>query len=154
MQTIPSFSGQWRRADSWPNKSELLINTGLRSSMEQLHNHPRESGMKEATHDDAFESPDLVKFSAAMRELTFQPSSSPPRWHTGGHTEALRHLGGHHPAGCPIAGWSRAGRAPSHQVQYLQYRWKGQRSSPSLKPGEPPHGLCSRHPYGYQKTNV
>lgn len=76
MQTIPSFSGQWRRADSWPNKSELLINTGLRSSMEQLHNHPRESGMKEATHDDAFESPDLVKFSAAMRELTFQ--QAPP----------------------------------------------------------------------------
>ena len=32
--------------------------------------------MKEATYDDTFESPDLVKFSAGMRDLTLQ--QAPP----------------------------------------------------------------------------
>jgi len=48
---------------AWLNRSDVLINTGLWASMEELQNYIRELGMKEAIHDVAFESPDLVKFS-------------------------------------------------------------------------------------------
>ena len=40
--------------------------------MEELQNYIRELGVKEAIDDDAFESPDLVEFSAGMRDLVLQ----------------------------------------------------------------------------------
>jgi len=61
---------------TWHNKSVVLINTGLWTSMEELQNYIRELGVKEAIDDDAFESPDLVKFSAGMRDLILQQAAS------------------------------------------------------------------------------
>lgn len=54
---------------TWLNESNVLVNTGLWTSMEELQNYIRELRMSELTYDDAFRSPDLVKFSAAMRDL-------------------------------------------------------------------------------------
>lgn len=53
-------------------QSDVLINTGLRTSTEELQNYVRELGMKEAIYDYSFESPDLIKFSAGMRNLVLQ----------------------------------------------------------------------------------
>lgn len=53
-------------------QSDVLINTGLRTSMEELQNYVRELGMKEAIDDYSFESPDLIKFSAGTRNLVLQ----------------------------------------------------------------------------------
>ena len=44
--------------------------------MEDLHNYIRELGMKEAIYEEDFESPDMMKFSAGMRDLILQ--QAPP----------------------------------------------------------------------------
>jgi len=54
---------------TWTNKSDMPLNTNLRSSMEDVQNYIRELGMKEAIYEEDFESPDTIKFSAGMRDL-------------------------------------------------------------------------------------
>lgn len=88
---------------TWPYKSDVLINAGLWTSMEELQIYIRELGKKEAIYDDAFQSPDLVKFDGDEGPH-IRTSSSPPVWHTGVRTEPLSGLRGHHPTGCPIDG--------------------------------------------------
>lgn len=61
---------------TWANKTDIPLNTGLWSSMEDLQNYIRELGMKEAIYEDNFESPDMIKFSAGMRDLILQ--QAPP----------------------------------------------------------------------------
>lgn len=55
-----------------PNKSSAPVKTRLWTSMEENQNYIIELGMKEAIHGDAFESPDLVSFSAWMEDLILQ----------------------------------------------------------------------------------
>lgn len=57
---------------TWSNRSDVPKNTGLWTSVEDLQNYIKELGMKEAIYDNAFESPDLVEFSAGMRDLVLQ----------------------------------------------------------------------------------
>ena len=111
---------------TWPNKSDVLINTVLWTSMEDLQNYIRELRMKAAIYDDAFESPDLVKFSVRMRDLIVHQAPPWPVRHTGVNTESLGVLSSHYPAGCPTGGWFMGDRAPGTIFE----RWKGQRSSP------------------------
>lgn len=56
----------------WTNKTDMPVNTGMWSSMEDLQNYIRELGMREAIYEDTFDSPDMVKFSAGMRDLILQ----------------------------------------------------------------------------------
>ena len=61
----------------WPNKSDIPLNSGLWSTMEDLQNYICELGIREAIYEDSFEGPDMVKFSAAgMRDLILQ--QAPP----------------------------------------------------------------------------
>jgi len=60
----------------WPIRSDMLINSNLWTSMEELQNYIRVIGMKEVICDDAFRSLDLAKFSAEMRGLILQQSPS------------------------------------------------------------------------------
>ena len=60
----------------WPNKSDIPLNSGLWSTMEDLQNCICELGIREAIYEDAFEGPDMVKFSAGMRDLILQ--QAPP----------------------------------------------------------------------------
>ena len=61
---------------TWTNKSDIPLNTGLWPSMEVSQNYIRELGMKEAIYEEDFESPDMMKFSAGMRDLILQ--QAPP----------------------------------------------------------------------------
>ncbi|XP_021238701.1 uncharacterized protein LOC110391220 [Numida meleagris] len=61
---------------TWPNKTDIPVHAGLWSSMEDLQTYIRELGMKEAIYEDGFESADLVKFSAGMRDLILQQAPS------------------------------------------------------------------------------
>jgi len=61
---------------TWPNTSDVLINTGLWTSTEELQNYTRELGMKEAIYDAAFDSLDFVKFLVGMGDLILQ--QAPP----------------------------------------------------------------------------
>lgn len=61
---------------TWPNKADVSVHTGLWSSMEDLQTYICELGMEEATYEEAFESLDLVKFSAGMRDLILQLAPS------------------------------------------------------------------------------
>lgn len=60
----------------WPIRSDMLINSNLWTSMEELQNYIKVIGMKEVICDDAFRSLDLAKFSAEMRGLILQQSPS------------------------------------------------------------------------------
>jgi len=60
----------------WPNKSDIPLNTGLWSSMEDLQNYMSELGIRKEIHEDPFESPDMVSFSAGMRDLILQQAPS------------------------------------------------------------------------------
>ena len=60
----------------WLNKSDIALHTGLLSSMEDLQNYIHELGIREAIYDDTFDSPDMVRFSAGMRDLILQQASS------------------------------------------------------------------------------
>jgi len=60
----------------WPNKSDIPLNSGLWSTMEDLQNYICELGIREAIYEDSFEGPDMVKFSAGMRDLILQ--QAPP----------------------------------------------------------------------------
>ena len=62
---------------TWPNKSDIPIDTVLWTSVhEELQNYIRELVIKEAIYDDAFETPDLFKFLAGMKDLILQ--QAPP----------------------------------------------------------------------------
>lgn len=50
----------------------MPLNTGSSTSMGDLQNYIRELGMKEAVCEDAFESLDVMKFSAGIRDLILQ----------------------------------------------------------------------------------
>jgi len=52
---------------AWPN--DIPLHTGLWSSMEDLQNYICELVIGEAIYKDTFESSDLLKFSAGMRDL-------------------------------------------------------------------------------------
>ena len=54
---------------TWPNKTDIPLHTGLWSSMEDLQNYICELVIGEAIYKDTFESSDLLKFSAGMRDL-------------------------------------------------------------------------------------
>lgn len=54
------------------NKNDRTLNTSLWSSAGDLQNYIGELGMKVAVYEDAFESLDLIKFSAGMRDLILQ----------------------------------------------------------------------------------
>lgn len=54
------------------NKNDRTLNTSLWSSTGDLQNYIGELGMKVAVYEDAFESLDLIKFSAGMRDLILQ----------------------------------------------------------------------------------
>ena len=60
----------------WPNKTDIPLNTGLWSSMEDLQNYIRELGMRKAIYEDSYDSPDMIKFSAGMRDLILQQAPS------------------------------------------------------------------------------
>lgn len=60
----------------WPNKSDIPLNTGLWSSMEDLQNYIRELGVRQVIYEDSFESPDTVRFLAGMRDLILQQAPS------------------------------------------------------------------------------
>ena len=60
----------------WPNKSDIPLHTGLWSSMEDLQNCIRELGIREAIYEDSFESPDIVRFTAGMRDLILKQAPS------------------------------------------------------------------------------
>jgi len=61
---------------TWTNKSDMLLNTSLWSSMQDLQNCIRELGVKEAVYKEDFESLELMKFSAGMRDFVLQ--QAPP----------------------------------------------------------------------------
>ena len=44
--------------------------------MEDLQNYICELGIREAIYEDSFEGPDMVKFSAGMRDLILQQAPS------------------------------------------------------------------------------
>ena len=60
----------------WPNKSDIPLHTGMWSPMEDLQNYVCELGVREAIYEDIFDGPDLVKFSAGMRDLILQQAPS------------------------------------------------------------------------------
>lgn len=60
----------------WPNQSDIPLHTGMWSSMEDLQNYIRELGVREAIYEDTFDGPDMVKFSAGMRDLILQQAPS------------------------------------------------------------------------------
>ena len=60
----------------WPNKSDIPLNSGLWSTMEDLQNYICELGIREVIYEDSFEGPDMVKFSAGMRDLILQQAPS------------------------------------------------------------------------------
>jgi len=104
--------------------------------------------MKEVIYDDAFESPDLVKFSAGMRDLIVQA----PLHQYGTLVSILNPL---------VASEAIIQQAVqlvadpgetvlSEQAQYPNIR-RGQ-GPLYLKPGDPPHGLLNWDLYGYPKT--
>ena len=62
--------------ETWTNKSDIPLNIGLWSSVEDLQNYIQELGMKEAIYEEDFESSDMMKFSAGMRDLILQ--QAPP----------------------------------------------------------------------------
>ena len=61
----------------WPNKSDIPLNSGLWSTMEDLQNYISELGIREVIYEDSLEGPDMVKFSASMKDLILQ--QVPPR---------------------------------------------------------------------------
>jgi len=56
----------------WPNKTDIPLNIGLWSSMEDF----RELGMREAIYEDSYDSPDMIKVSAGTRNLILQQAPS------------------------------------------------------------------------------
>ena len=60
----------------WPNKSDIALNSGLWSTVEDLQNYICELGIREAIYEDSFEGPDMVKLSAGMRDLILQQAPS------------------------------------------------------------------------------
>ena len=60
----------------WPNKSDLPINSSLWNTMEDLQNYIRELGMREAIYEEAFDGPDMIRFSAGMRDQILQQAPS------------------------------------------------------------------------------
>jgi len=105
----------------WPNKSAIPLNTGLRSSVEDLQNHVCELGVREARtllpKEGSFESPARVRFLAGMRDLPL-PSIRDPSF-------CMQPPGGLSacgPAGCPISGQPEGDRAPAEQAQYSSSR--------------------------------
>ena len=60
----------------WPNQSDIPLHTGMWSSMENLQNYICELGVREAIYEDAFDGPDLVKFSAGMGDLILQQAQA------------------------------------------------------------------------------
>ena len=54
----------------------MLVIARLLQAAHRMQNYIRELGMKEAIYEDDFESPDLNKFSAGMRDLILQ--QAPP----------------------------------------------------------------------------
>ena len=61
---------------TWHNKSVVLINTGLWTSMEELQNYIRELCIREAIYEDSFDSPDTVRVSVEMKDLILQQAPS------------------------------------------------------------------------------
>jgi len=105
---------------TWTDKSDIPLNTGLWSSMEDLQNYIWESDMKEAICEEDFESPDLMKVKSGFsRNEGSHPaaSSTTSVWYFGFHTESPSGLRGHNATGCPIGGRSGGDRAPAGQVQ-------------------------------------
>ena len=60
----------------WPNKTDIPLNIGLWSSMEDLQNYTRDLGMREAIYEDSYDSADMIKFSAGMQDLILQQAPS------------------------------------------------------------------------------
>lgn len=60
----------------WPNKSGIPLHTRLWSSKEDLQNYIHELGIEEVIYEEKFESPDMVRFSAGMRDLILQQAPS------------------------------------------------------------------------------
>ena len=56
----------------WPNKSDIPLNSGLWSTMEDLQNYISELGIREVIYEDLSEDPDTVNFSAGIRDLILQ----------------------------------------------------------------------------------
>lgn len=52
---------------TWPSKLDIPTHSGMWNSMEFLQNYIRELSVRDATFEDAFESPDLVKFTVGLR---------------------------------------------------------------------------------------
>ena len=105
----------------WPNKSDIPLNKGLWSSMEDLQNYIRELGIREAINEDSFQSPDIVRFLADMRGLILQQVPSHLyRTLVSMLNPLVASESG--PAGCPISGQLGGDRAPADQVQYLRSR--------------------------------
>jgi len=59
----------------WPNKSHIPLRMGLWSSMD-LQNYIHELGIREVTYEGSSDSPDMVRFSAGMRDLILQQAPS------------------------------------------------------------------------------
>ena len=71
--------------------------------------------MKEAIYEEDFESPDMIKFSAGMRDLILQ-QAPPPQYGT--LVSVLNPLvTSEATTGCPIGGRSGGDRAPAGQAQ-------------------------------------
>lgn len=107
------------------NKNDRTLNTSLWSSTEDLQKCTGVLGMKVAIYEDAFESLDLIKFSAGMRDFILQ--QDPPHQYgtlLSVHTELPSGLGGHN-----TTGGSGGDRVPMGQVQCLNSGGQtGQRS--------------------------
>ena len=100
---------------TWPNKSDIPLNMGLWSSMEDLQNYIRELGKKEAIYVEDSESLDLMKFSVGMWDLIQQ--QVPPHQY-GTLVSILNPLvASEATTGCPIGGRSGGDRAPARQAQ-------------------------------------
>ena len=102
----------------WLNKSDIPLHAGLWSSVEDLQNYISELGIREAIYEDTFDSPDMVRFSAGMRDLFLQQVPSPSIWDFSLYTELLGGLRVCCPTGCPTSGQSGRERVPVNQVQY------------------------------------
>jgi len=61
---------------TWPSRAVIPLHTGLWSSLEDLQTYIHELGLREAIYEETFESLDLAKFSAAIRDLIFQQAFS------------------------------------------------------------------------------